>query len=354
MSNEPSVSVIIPTYNRARFVPSAVQSVLDQTFQNVEIIVVDDGSTDDTRRALEPFGKKIRCLVTENKGPAHARNIGMKAASGKYVAFLDSDDLYLPGKLEWEISFLEAHPEVGMVFTEFSATDGSGILEEYHLRTFHGIYDRKGWLYENVFPLKGEFICGAVGKPIPYYIGDIFKYVLMGPLVVSTTVLFPREILKVVGYQNESYHLAEEYEFIVRICRRYKAAFLNIPTYLYRYHPDQISKARQAKTRQKVLTEIETEKVITQAIMDWGYNDPDYYARNRDWLDHQLAEQYLCLGEKWLDFGDSRRARKCFKIGHTFDPAFGKNRQSWWLSYVPSLGRRIFWGVSHRIQKWAY
>jgi glycosyltransferase involved in cell wall biosynthesis len=346
MPIEPSVSVIIPTYNRAKFLPGAIQSVLNQTFSNVEIIVVDDGSTDDTRQELEPFRKKIHYLATKNKGASHARNIGMKAASGKYIAFLDSDDLYLPYKLELEVSFMESHPEAGLVFTEFSATDGSAILEEYHLRAFHGIYDRKGWSYEDVYPLKGELICASAGKPTPYYIGDIFKYVLMGPLVVSTTVLFPREILKEVGYQNENYRYCEEYEFVVRICKRHKVAFLNIPTYLYCYHPNQISKVKQARTKQKMLTDIETEKVITQAILDWGYNDPDYYLLNRDWLDRQLAEQYLCLGEKWLELGNSQKARECFKTGDTFDPVWGGNRQSWWFSFLPEIMRRgISWFV---------
>lgn len=350
MPSEPSVSVIIPTYNRANFVLNAIQSVLDQTFKNVEIIVVDDGSTDDTQHALEPFNKKIRYLVTENKGASHARNIGMKAASGKYIAFLDSDDSYLSSKLELQVSFIESHPEIGMTFTEVSATDGKCVFERYHLRSFHAIYDRKGWSYQDVFPESGEFICGALAQLIPYHMGHIFKHVLMGPLVFSNTALFPKAILKHVGYQNESYRYCEDYEFIVRLCKHYKVAFLDVPTYLYRYHGDQISKVNQPRTKQKLIAEIELEKVITQAILDWGYKDSAYYASNKVWLDRQLAEQYLCLGEKWLDYGDSRKARECFTKGQVFDPTTRDNRKKYFLSFFPQIARRIVSGVGRRLK----
>jgi glycosyltransferase involved in cell wall biosynthesis len=350
MPFEPSVSVIIPTYNRANFVLNAIQSVLDQTLKDVEIIVVDDGSTDDTQHALGPFNKKIRYLLTENKGASHARNIGMKAALGRYIAFLDSDDTYLPSKLELQVSFMESHPEIGMTFTEVSATDGKCVFERYHLRSFHSIYDRKGWSYQDVFQGKGEFHCGAFRDSVPYYTGNVFKPVLMGPLVFSNTVLFPRTILQHVGYQNESYRYCEDYEFVVRICKHYKVAFLNVPTYLYRYHPDQISKVNQPRTKQKIMAEIELEKVITQAILDWGYKDSDYYALNRDWLDRQLAEQYLCQGEHWLDYGDSRKARECFKKGQAFDPTMRDNQKMLVFSLLPKIVRRILSGVAGRLK----
>lgn len=354
MVKEPSVSVIIPTYNRARFIPIAVQSVLDQTFRNVEIVVVDDGSTDDTRRALEPFKEKISYFVTENKGAAHARNFGMKAAGGKYIAFLDSDDCYLPHKLELQISFMEAHPEVGMVSTEVSSLTNEGISEEYHLRSFHSIYNRKGWSYEDLFPVQGKFDCRALNAPVPFYIGQLFRYVLQGPVVMSNTILFPKEILKHTGYQNESYRLAEEYELIVRICKYYEVAFLDIPTYLYRYHDHQLSKVNQPKTRKKISTEIETEEVILQAILDWGYKDKAYYSRNYDWLNHQLAEQYLCLGQKWLDYGNAGKARECFRIGHTFEPTWRQNRVSWWFSFLPNIVKRGINWIARKRRKWIF
>ena len=347
------ISVIIPTYNRAHFLSAAIESVLNQTYKNIEIIVVDDGSTDDTQTVLEPFKYAIRYLYTNNGGPAHARNVGMKAASGKYVAFLDSDDTYLPRKLALQIAFKEEHPEIGMVYTEWSSSyDGKTIAEEYHLRTFHGVYNRKGWTYEDIFPTKGEFLCDEWERPIPYYVGDLFRFTLMDPLVPSLTIFFRREVLDVVGYQNEAYHLAEEYEFIVRICKRFPVAFLNVPTYVYRYQEDQISKVNQTATKEKIHIDIGIEKVILQSVLDWGVADKQYYVRNRDWLNSRLAELYHCLGEKWLDYGDAKKARGCFELGLTSDPGWKTNRRDWYLSFLPDIGRRVVFLILGKMAKW--
>jgi len=220
MPPEPTVSIIIPTYNRARLLPNAIRSVLEQSYGHIEIVVIDDGSTDDTRKVLEPFKDRILYLTSDHKGTAHARNVGMKAATGKYIAFLDSDDTYLPYKIELQVSFMEDHPEVGIVYTEFSGSYENKFIDEYHLRTYHDSYDRKGWAYEDMFPVKGEFFLPAVNRSVQYYIGNIFKYNLLGTVVPTNTVLFRREILPTVGYQNESYRLAQDYEFVVRQCKQ--------------------------------------------------------------------------------------------------------------------------------------
>lgn len=347
---EPTVSVIIPTYNRAKFIPAAIQSVITQSYRNIEIIVVDDGSTDGTKDVLSPFMDKIRYYHTENMGPAHARNVGMKAASGKYIAFLDSDDLYLPGKLELQVAFMETHPEVGIVATEVSSLIGNEIAEEYHLGSFHGKYQRKGWSYEDIYPVRGLFHCETLARPVPYYIGNIFCHVLQWPVLMSNTILFPRELLQSVGYQNEAYHLAEDYEFIVRICKHYHAAFLNIPTYLYRYHDNQISMVGNRATREKILTEIRGEKVLLQAVLDWGYDDKKYYEENKGWLNHRIAELYNCIGGKWLEIGETSKARESFRKGHGFDPSWSTNIQNLRFSYLPSLIRRGIRRVSRLVK----
>ena len=113
----PRVSVIIPTYNSARFVVQAVESVLAQTYSDFEVIVVDDGSTDNTPVALAGYRQKIRYLHQENRGPSAARNAGYRASQGDYVLFLDSDDLIPPDTLERQVSFLNDHPEFGLVYS---------------------------------------------------------------------------------------------------------------------------------------------------------------------------------------------------------------------------------------------
>lgn len=111
----PLVSAIVPTYNRAGLVVEAVESILRQDHARLELIVVDDGSTDDTRNALARFAGQITYLTQPNAGPAAARNRGVEASSGEIVAFLDSDDLWSETKLPYQLSYLAAHPEVDVV-----------------------------------------------------------------------------------------------------------------------------------------------------------------------------------------------------------------------------------------------
>ena len=119
MQDEPLVSVIIPTYNRAHYVVEAVESVLAQTHKNIEIIVVDDGSTDGAEEILDPYKDRIRYFYQENQGVSAARNLGIRNANGQYLAFLDSDDLWLPDKTELQLNFLKENDNYGFVFSNF-------------------------------------------------------------------------------------------------------------------------------------------------------------------------------------------------------------------------------------------
>ena len=111
----PEISVIIPTYNYANYVRDAVESVLNQSYKEFEIIVVDDGSTDGTKKVLEPLKNRIRYIYQENRGLPSAYNTGIKASKGEYIAFLDSDDLWLPEKLKLQKKYFDDNPAVGMV-----------------------------------------------------------------------------------------------------------------------------------------------------------------------------------------------------------------------------------------------
>jgi glycosyltransferase involved in cell wall biosynthesis/GT2 family glycosyltransferase len=124
----PTVSVVIPTFNRATLVVEALRSVLCQTFRDYEIVVIDDGSTDSTRDVLAPSVEdgKVRYVFQPNQGESAARNRGIRMARGKYITFLDSDDLYLPHKLERQVAYLDTHPEVALVHSGYSKFDDAG------------------------------------------------------------------------------------------------------------------------------------------------------------------------------------------------------------------------------------
>lgn len=124
MGKEEKVSVIIPTYNSVRFVTEAIDSVLNQTFKDFEILVVDDGSKDETKEVLaEKYGDSIRYLNKENGGVSSARNYGIEKAIGKYVAFLDADDVWMPKKLEKQVELLETNPEIGLCYVSTQRVD---------------------------------------------------------------------------------------------------------------------------------------------------------------------------------------------------------------------------------------
>jgi glycosyltransferase involved in cell wall biosynthesis len=119
------ISVILPTYNRASFLPGAIESVQRQTFQDFELIIIDDGSTDDTHSVVNPYlkDKRIRYLLQQNGGAAAARNHGLAERQGKYVAFIDSDDTWEEDKLALQWKVLNQLPDVGIVCSDFSSVD---------------------------------------------------------------------------------------------------------------------------------------------------------------------------------------------------------------------------------------
>ncbi len=116
----PLVSIILPTYNADEFIGDAVESILNQTYHNIELIIIDDGSTDDTKSILEKYSNQIKYLYQDNRGPSEARNTGIKMAKGELIAYQDADDTSLPNRIEQEVTFLLDNPECSMVYTGVS------------------------------------------------------------------------------------------------------------------------------------------------------------------------------------------------------------------------------------------
>ncbi len=130
------VSVVIPTFNCADFLVEAIRSVLAQTYEDYEIIVVDDGSTDHAEAALRPFGNRIRYIRQEPGGPSVARNRGILKARGELIAFLDADDLWRPTKLARQVEYLNHHPEAVLVYTDFTRGPNPGSNNDSRLRAY--------------------------------------------------------------------------------------------------------------------------------------------------------------------------------------------------------------------------
>ena len=352
MHTEPLVSIVIPTYNRARLLTKALDSVLNQTYKNIQIIVIDDGSNDDTRAVLSPYMNRICYLTTDHKGAAHARNAGMKAATGKYIGFIDSDDIYLPHKLEIQVAFIEAHPEVDMVFTEFSGNYNNRYIEEYHMRSYHPLWIRKNLTYNEIFPVKGTFPSDVLDRPIPFYIGNLFKYALQDTLIPSNTILFSKHILEQIGYQDETIRSGQDYEFAVRICKYTDVAFLNYPTYIILHHGDQLSNRFRNSRDRRILDAIDLEMLFLKVVSSLAYEDKAYYHKNRRAVDSRLAEIYFRLSILLLVYDDKKNARKCFNYSAHYDPNKQKRQIFRWLLSMPLTIRQLILILYFKYYKW--
>lgn len=233
------VSVIIPTYNRAARCKSAVESVLSQTHTNVEVIVVDDGSKDNTGEVINGLDDRVKYIYQANAGVSAARNTGLKAATGDYIAFLDSDDLWLPRKLEAQLSVFRAFPDTGMVWTDMKAIDeNDATLHESYLKHMYAAYDHfdRERDFAVIRPLSEVWEdCPAEYLQRKCYEGNIFSWMFMGNLVHTSTVLLRLERQKKVGlFDVDLVKSGEDYDFHFRTCHEGDVAYLDIPSILYR------------------------------------------------------------------------------------------------------------------------
>ncbi len=208
----PAVSVIIPTYNRGWILKDAIDSVLAQDYWPFELIIVDDGSTDNTFDILDAYKDHMIVFRQQNKGVSAARNTGILNSSGRYIAFLDSDDLWLPQKLSYQVEFFEAHPQALICQTE-------------------EIWIRKG---VRVNPKKRH-------KKLS---GMIFEPSLHLCLVSPSAVIIRRSLFSAVGMFDESLPVCEDYDLWLRVSCRYPVHLIHTPLVIKRGgHPDQLSKA---------------------------------------------------------------------------------------------------------------
>jgi glycosyltransferase involved in cell wall biosynthesis len=203
----PSTSVIVPTYNHAAFLVAALQSALDQTVSPHEVIVVDDGSTDNTAEVLGQFAGRIRKISQENRGVAAARNAGATVATGKILAFLDADDLWLPRKLERQLECFAKDPGVGLVHCGIKLIDGQD-------RTVGTRIDgMEGWVSREMLLLHRAVILAA-----------------------GSTSIIPRDIFHQVGGFDERLSTSADWDLCYRIACGYRMGFVPEALVCYRIH----------------------------------------------------------------------------------------------------------------------
>jgi glycosyltransferase involved in cell wall biosynthesis len=201
----PKVSVIIPAYNTEGYLAETIRSVLDQTYDDFEVIVVDDGSSDGTLALARSFEPRITVLTKPNGGPASARNLAIRNSRGDYIAFLDSDDLWMKDKLEEQVALLERNPEVGLVY-------GQALMFRQN---------------------NGEL---NVSEKIGFTCDPSFRLLLQGNYIPNSTVMVRRVCINKVGLLNEARALigVEDYEYWLRITKHFAMSGIGRPLIYYR------------------------------------------------------------------------------------------------------------------------
>ena len=259
-----TVTVIIPSYNRKHFLGETLSSVFSQTFRPYEIIVVDDGSTDDTRAFLKTYEDQIRYVHKTHGGEASARNCGLSEASGEYIAFLDSDDLWEPSFLETTITHLEGHATLSLLGTAC-------------------------WV-----------IPDRVRRPRlqeAFLKGDLFPLLFRKNIITASAVVSKRECFEEVGLFDENLDQATDYDMWLRIAKRYSIGFLNQPLCQWRRHPENVSH-QQLRHRLCVLR-------VVQKHYDPSRIPSKLYR-------HRRSKLLVSLGRAYLKTNLVNQARGCF------------------------------------------
>lgn len=252
MSPKPRVSVVLPTYNRRDTIQRAITSVRAQAFQDWELVVVDDGSTDGTRDVVEALGEpRIRLIVQENQGVAGARNTALAASRGDLIAFLDSDDAWTPHHLALATAFFDAHPGEHAVTSEFWEDFGDQRYVK-HFRVEASIWypetarrigsrafdtppahgDPYLWFYETREPIGGWAAAALASSPyqdVYHYRGDVFQGWRWGWLMSLQSTVITRHAMEKVGPNDTSYRIASDFGFLATLCRHFRMSLLSVP-----------------------------------------------------------------------------------------------------------------------------
>ncbi len=306
------VSVLVPTYNRAYCLPRAVDSALAQTHQNLEVLIIDDGSTDDTPDLVERLyggDSRVRYVRQPNQGVSAARNTGIAAARGEFVGLLDSDDYWYPWKIAAQLAVLMHLPEVGMVWTNLEAVDVAGrVIAGRSIKTMYATWRQfrddeifsRHFAFQDFAPQFDEFAKDAVVS-----VGEIFTPMIVGSLVHTSTTVIRRERLEKTGLFPIDMRAGEDYDFHLRTCREGTVAFLDLPSIQYQCGLDD----HLSGDRNKIHVALNYLKTVAP------YLERDrhlIHLSNRQ-LRRVIADAHRWVGDHALNLGEPNLAREHFR-----------------------------------------
>ncbi|MDP2809176.1 MAG: oligosaccharide flippase family protein [Rhodocyclaceae bacterium] len=281
----PSVSVVIPVRNGRNYIHAALESICEQNFGDLEIIVVDDGSDDFDYATLVDFDPRVRILKLHENGVSAARNAGMRISNGNYIAFLDADDIWFPGKLAAQIRYFEHHPEIGCVFGGFT---------KWYVNEDGEFPDAKDLMED----------CSELVDCEPERSGWLYTRLLTGLLVGMNTAVIRREVFELLGGFDESMRIGEDYLFWLKVSRVFEMHALNGKVALYRIHPSSAMSHLDLENHQARLLEI--------AAARWGLKNPDGSELPREDFSKRIAESEFTHAHRHFWHGSTAVARRSF------------------------------------------
>ncbi len=219
----PKVSIIIPAYNAEQFIDKTLDSVFNQSYQDFEVIVVDDGSCDGTGKVISKYKDRLTYILKENQGLSLARNTGIAVARGEYIAFLDHDDIWLPERLKVGLTLLEEDRGLYLCFSDAYIIDKKGRR-------------RNNTLFEIYRPHRGM----------------VFRELLKENFIPIITAVVRKDIFKEIGLFNPQYKIVEDWDFFLRMSRRYPMTFINQPLAEYRIHEGSFSRRKDIALTESV------------------------------------------------------------------------------------------------------
>lgn len=288
------VSVIIPTYNSRAHIRQTVDGVLAQTHPRVELIVVDDGSTDDTLAVLASYGEQLRVVRQANQGVCKARNVGLAQARGNFICFLDHDDVWYPDMLAQQLQAFGADLEVGCVYANY----------------MHWWPDEDG---RHVDPGELRARITTNSELDLSMSGWIYHLLLIDCHVPTSGAMFRREVFRQCGAFDESLPYSEDWDLWLRISRKYQFRKLKNMSVLYRQLEGQGSRKMRDIDYRTTLLE--------KAVKTWGLSSPDGTQLPRGVFMRQLAVYYTDYGLGWVQAGRPGKAAWSFLQALRTNPA---------------------------------
>lgn len=245
--DRPLISVIIPCYNCSKYIAEAIDSVLAQEYSPLEVIVVDDSSTDDSREKVKKYSAPVKLITQENAGPAAARNRGIREAKGEFFAFLDGDDAWLPNKLNLQLNFLLQHEEYDICCTDF--------------RFWHALGNTQ-------YPPAQNYIENGPDDSIDEELtGWVYHKQLLENQYHIISALLRRKLMQELDGFDESLITGEDYDFLIRASRITQFAKLKKPYALYRMNPASTTNIPRESNNEL--------KVLKNSIEKFGYASPN-------------------------------------------------------------------------------